>query len=106
MGEISPFMVPIAICTVIGATIVLTPLARAWARRLEGGGRAADANRELTARLERIEQAIDAMATEVERIGEGQRFTTKLLSERGREVPAVVPSLQPTLLPSDVREPR
>ena len=36
-------------------------------------------------RLSRIEQAIDAMAVEVERISEGQRFTTKLLSERSSE---------------------
>jgi hypothetical protein len=36
-------------------------------------------------RLERIEQAIDAMAVEVERISEGQRFMTKLLSDRGQE---------------------
>ena len=35
-----------------------------------------------TARLERIEHAIEAMSVEVERIAEGQRFTTKLLSER------------------------
>jgi len=33
-------------------------------------------------RLARIEQAVDAIAIEVERISEGQRFTTKLLSER------------------------
>ena len=37
---------------------------------------------DVTARLERIEQSIDAVALEVERIAEGQRFTTKLLSER------------------------
>jgi hypothetical protein len=37
---------------------------------------------EIAARLERMEQAIDAMAVETERISEGQRFTTKLLSER------------------------
>ena len=37
---------------------------------------------ELSARLERIEQAIEAIAVEVERVSEGQRFTTKLLSER------------------------
>ena len=48
-------------------------------------------------RLERIEQAIDAMAVEVERISEGQRFTTKLLSERatggtGDASPAVKPA--------------
>ena len=34
------------------------------------------------ARLERIEHAVDAIAIEIERISEGQRFTTKLLSER------------------------
>ena len=33
-------------------------------------------------RLERIEQAVDSIAVEVERISEGQRFTTKLLSDR------------------------
>jgi hypothetical protein len=35
-------------------------------------------------RLARIEQAVDAIALEVERISEGQRFTTKLLSEQNR----------------------
>lgn len=39
----------------------------------------------LEERLGRIEQGIDAMAIEVERISEGQRFTTKLLSDRSRE---------------------
>ena len=33
-------------------------------------------------RLERIEQAMDAIAIEVERVSEGQRFVTRLLSER------------------------
>ena len=37
-----------------------------------------------TARLERIEQAIDAISLEVERISEGQRFTTKLLADRAQ----------------------
>jgi hypothetical protein len=36
------------------------------------------------ARLARIEQSVDAIALEVERISEGQRFTTKLLSENSR----------------------
>jgi hypothetical protein len=38
-------------------------------------------------RLARIEQAVDAIALEVERISEGQRFTTKLLSEQSRPLP-------------------
>lgn len=36
---------------------------------------------ELGSRMERIEQAVEAVAIEVERISEGQRFTTKLLAE-------------------------
>jgi hypothetical protein len=33
-------------------------------------------------RLARIEQIVEASALEIERIGEGQRFTTKVLTER------------------------
>ena len=39
----------------------------------------------LNERLARMEQAIDAMAVETERISEGQRFTTRLLSEKAKE---------------------
>jgi hypothetical protein len=33
-------------------------------------------------RMTRLEQAIDSIAVELERIGEGQRFVTKVLAER------------------------
>jgi len=33
-------------------------------------------------RITRLEQAIDAIAIETERIGEGQRFLTRLLADR------------------------
>ena len=36
-------------------------------------------------RMENLEVAVDAMAVELERIGEGQRFVTKLLVERPRD---------------------
>ena len=39
-------------------------------------------------RFARLEQAVDAMAIEIERMTEAQRFTAKLLSERA---PAVLP---------------
>ena len=39
-------------------------------------------SRDTTDRLTRIESAVDAMSVEVERISEGQRFVTKVLSER------------------------
>ena len=37
---------------------------------------------ELLTRLNRVEQIVEATAIEIERISEGQRFTTKLLSEK------------------------
>jgi hypothetical protein len=47
-------------------------------------------------RLARVEQAVESIAIEMERIGEGQRFVTRLLNEPGRPVPqASVPSKVP-----------
>lgn len=37
---------------------------------------------ELLHRIARVEQIVEATAVEIERISEGQRFTTRLLSER------------------------
>ena len=37
---------------------------------------------DITARLERIEQAVEAVAIEVERIAEAQRFAVKLMAEQ------------------------
>ena len=42
-------------------------------------------------RIARIEAAVEAIAIEVERISEGQRFTTKLLSEQHQPVQAFMP---------------
>jgi hypothetical protein len=39
---------------------------------------------EIAQRLGRLEQAVDATAVEVERISEAQRFTTKLLVDKGK----------------------
>ena len=39
-------------------------------------------------RLARIEAAVEAIAIEVERISEGQRFTTKLLSDQSSPIQA------------------
>jgi hypothetical protein len=36
------------------------------------------------ARMMRVESAIESMAVELERIGEGQRFLTRLLAERSQ----------------------
>jgi hypothetical protein len=62
------------------------PLVRALIRRWERSGAAVSApHPDTAARLERIEQAIDAMSLEVERIAEGQRFVTRLMADRAPE---------------------
>ncbi len=65
-----------AIIVVLGV-----PLVKAYSRKIDGEAKNPRSPEEVTYRLERIEQAIEAMAIEIERISEGQRFTTRLLSE-------------------------
>lgn len=66
------------------------PLARAYARKMDAESRNPRLPTEITDRLERMEHALDSIAIEVERITEGQRFTTKLLSE-GRDAADRIP---------------
>jgi hypothetical protein len=63
--------------------ITLLPLSIAWARRIWRRSAAVVTAfpRELADRLQRIEQGLEATAVEVERIGEGQRFLTRLFTE-------------------------
>lgn len=76
---------------VSGIVIILFPFVRALARRMDRPSatpsQAPALSREVADRLQRIEQAVDSISLEVERISEGQRFTTKLLSERAPGVP-------------------
>jgi hypothetical protein len=78
-------LIPIVLFIMIPITAIGVPIARAIARRIEygiRGGMPAALPNDVGARLERMEQAIDAIAVEVERIAEGQRFTSKLLASR------------------------
>jgi hypothetical protein len=70
------------VIAVLAAVVIFYPIMRALARRLEGAGRKATLDTGSAERLQRIEQALDAMAIEIERISEGQRFTTRLLMNR------------------------
>jgi hypothetical protein len=75
-------LIPITIFITAGVTAIAYPIARAYARSIE---RRADSSRipdEVKLRLERMETTLEAVAEQVERVTEGQRFTTKLLSER------------------------
>ena len=88
-------LIPIVLFICGAVTAIGVPIARAWAKRLErgpiGGPSIAP---DVQARLERMEQALDSIAIEVERISEGQRFTTKLLAERNNGTGSNVPTRQ------------
>ncbi|HEX7121573.1 MAG TPA: hypothetical protein VF178_04315 [Gemmatimonadaceae bacterium] len=85
--EFSPFIVPVALFVSMAFSIVGVAFARAFTRRAELRARETEMSPQLEARLDRMEQAMEAIAVEVERIAEGQRFTTRLLSERGGAMP-------------------
>ena len=71
-------LLPAIVITVLGL-----PLVRVLARRLDRReGVAAPELARIDERLSRLEAGVDAIAVEIERISEGQRFTTKLLAER------------------------
>jgi hypothetical protein len=75
-------MIPIVLFISMAATAIGVPFARAYAKRTDDEGKNRTVSPDVVARLERMEHAIDSIAIEIERISEGQRFTTKLLSER------------------------
>ena len=68
----------------IGLTaLLLFPVCLAWARRLWRKANVVSVvPPELIDKMANMERGIDAVAIEVERIGEGQRFVTELLAER------------------------
>ena len=74
----------------VAAIVIGFPLSRAFSRRLERGTQAAALSPAVSDQLLRIEQAVDAMALEVERISEAQRYLTKL--QVGQSEPGALPS--------------
>jgi hypothetical protein len=89
---IPPQAVDLAIGFFITCAVMVIgwPIARAFGRRIEGrGGQAAAPDPGVADQLQRIEHAVDAMAIEVERISESQRFMAKLQTS-GSAQPAPV----------------
>lgn len=76
-------LVPLGAFTMITTIVIGIPLVRGLVRRWDRESQVPRVPHEVQTRLERIEQAVDAIAIEVERMSEGQRFVTRLLAERG-----------------------
>ena len=83
-NDIPPHVVDVISMFLFAAVIIIVglPIARAIGRWMDRRGTPAPVNAELAAQITRIEQAVDTMAVEVERISEAQRFQAKLLSDR------------------------
>ena len=61
------------------------PIVRAFTKRFERGPQQPNLpSPDVVARLQRIEQAVDSVAIEVERIAEAQRFSAKLQAEQAQ----------------------
>jgi hypothetical protein len=78
--------VSIAFIVMFAAIIIALPIMRAIGKRIERGAPTPVAiPAQMQAQMEHLMQSVDAIAIEVERISEGQRFATKLLSEKKSE---------------------
>jgi hypothetical protein len=92
---ISPWEVKLAAMAVgTSAGVVVTGIV-AWTvvklRRIAPSATPAAELQAVHDRLARIEDAVEAVALELERGGEAQRFTARLLAERMGEVPPLAP---------------
>ena len=65
----------------IGFPLAITFARILWRRTSNAPVASPQMNAESTRRFDRIEQSVDAIAIEVERISENQRYLTKLLAE-------------------------
>ena len=74
-------IVPVAFFASIVVVVIGRPWIKAIAAKAEAQSKNPQLPPEIMNRFERMEQSLDAIAVEVERISEGQRFTTKLLSD-------------------------
>jgi len=96
MPAIPPQAVEIAqsFFTMIAAIALGIPLIRAITRRWVDRAPTSIVQipSDVTARLERIEQAVEAVAIEVERIAEAQRFSAKLMADQ-RALPGGEPAV-------------
>jgi hypothetical protein len=85
-NEIPPQVAPIAISffVMIAFIVVLGPFMRAIARRIDRSSQRPSQQipNEVRQQLDQLSASVEAIAIEVERISEGQRFTTRLLTEK------------------------
>lgn len=94
----------VAIISVFGIAPIAIAIARfIWKRSTAPALKTVGPDPATQDRLEHLQQSMDAIAIEVERISEGQRFVTKLMSDRQLGAGAAEPVSQKQAVRSEVR---
>lgn len=97
-------LIPIvAIVSVFGLAPIAIALSRFIWKRSTAPAVKAGPDRATQDRLEQLQQSMDAIAIEVERISEGQRFVTKLMADRQIGAGAADPGSQKQAVRSEAR---
>ena len=95
----------VTIIAIVSSGVTLGVIAQAWAesRKARGGGNQPLRLDAIDARLSRMEEMIETLAIEMERVAEGQRFTAKLLA--GNAVPTAPPPIARSASQAEARIP-
>lgn len=87
--------ISVAFFVAVAAIIIGLPIMRAIGRRIErGGSQPAAIPNDVRAQLQQISASVDAIAIEVERISEAQRFQSKLLAEKSPPGTVLTPGVE------------
>ena len=111
LGETSTEMPPIPFglepgqvtgISIVFILSVLFPLSIAMARRIlrrAPSGATAPEMREISSKLEGLQQAVDTVAIEIERVSEGQRFVTRIMTEGEKALGGGTRAVEPLRVP-------
>lgn len=89
--EIPDEVIPLVgiVMSMVALMVIGSPIARAIARAMDRRGeRGVIKAAEVAPQIRQLQDSVDAMAIELERISEAQRYTAKLMSERASALPA------------------
>ncbi|MEO8575365.1 MAG: hypothetical protein ABI556_01630 [Gemmatimonadales bacterium] len=80
-GDFADLMMAVSIIGTIALSVGFMTFVRAWSRRYAKGNSETVIQGYDPDAIARLQASVDAISIEVERISEGQRFTTRLLNE-------------------------
>lgn len=97
-GDVSGWQLVALTGAVMWGIVAIVWILLAHRRRVRGVANLTAPDAEMSTRMARIENAIESVAVEVERISEGQRFTSRLLSEGAAKPVNNVPDILASVL--------